>query len=172
MLFPAYLGSLLRRLKAYDVHVAVETSGHFDWRAIRSQVSPLVDLVYIDVKFAGAVDHRRCTGRGNGVILRNLSRLLETAVEVHARVPLVPGVTATRRNLEGIVDLLLGLGAPDVTLLPYNPLGLETAAQLGRDPGSLPRSFMDPVEEAGLAAYVRTVARGSRRAVTRRHRVR
>jgi pyruvate formate lyase activating enzyme len=48
-------------------------------------------------------------------------------------VPLVPGITDTRENLEGLAALLRGLGLRRVACLPYNPLWLPKRRALGLD---------------------------------------
>lgn len=147
-LYPDYLEPLLQRLKAEDIHVAVETSGYFCYEAFARQVLPYADLIYYDVKIADPEVHRSCLGRTNRVILDNLRRLLaEKGADVHPRVPLIPGVTATRENLSAIVGLLCEAGARDVSLLPYNPMGIDIAESLGRPRPPLPQRFMKSDEE-------------------------
>lgn len=150
-LYPDYLEQLLVRLRARGVHIALETSGYFDYRAFRRQILPYLDLVYYDVKLADPAAHRRYTGRSNRRILSNLRRLLEEpGIEVQPRVPLVPGITASGENLAAIVDLLCEAGARSISLLPYNPLGLDAAVKLGRPRPALPERFMEPDQERQL----------------------
>ena len=147
-LHPDYLDPLLKRLKARGVHLALETSGYFDYPTFREKILPHIDLIYYDMKIADPQAHRRYLGKSNQRILNNLKRLLkEKGVEVHPRVPLVPGITATRENLSAIVDRLCEAGAKDVSLLPYNPMGVEMAVGLGRSKPPLPEGFMKPDEE-------------------------
>ncbi len=151
-LYPDYLGALLERLKAEQVHVVLETCGHFDYEAVRRKILPHTDLIYYDVKIADPAAHRKYLGTTNDRILGNLRSLLRgtNGVLVHPRIPLVPGVTATRENLAAIVDILCDAGADDVSLLSYNPLGIDMASCLGRSKPPLPERFMDPDEEARI----------------------
>jgi pyruvate formate lyase activating enzyme len=152
-MYPDYLESLLILLKSHHVHVVLETAGCFDYEVFRQQVLPYVDLVYFDVKFADPVLHQQHTGSPNGPILHNLARLLkEPGVAVQARVPLVPGVTATDDNLREIARLLREMGAKEASLLPYNPLGLEMWAKLGKRRPALSPSFMPAHREEALGA--------------------
>ena len=147
-LYPDYLERLLNRLKARGIHVTLETSGYFNYQAFREKILPSVDLVYYDIKMADPHAHKRYLGTSNRRILHNLKRLLgERGVEVHPRVPLVPGITATEENLSAIIDLLCEAGARDVSLLPYNPMGIEMTVKLGRPKPPLPEGFMKPDEE-------------------------
>ncbi len=110
-----------------------------------------MDFIYYDIKIADPEAHRRYVGKSNQRILHNLQRLhQEKEVEVHPRIPLVPGITATKENLSAIVDLLCEAGAEDVSLLPYNPLGIEMAQSLGNPRPPLPELFMTPDEERAI----------------------
>lgn len=147
-LYPVYLESLLKRLKARGVHLVLETSGYFDYHTFSEKILPYIDLIYYDIKIADPDVHKRYIGKPNQRIFNNLHHLLqEKGVEVHPRVPLIPGITATRENLSNIIDLLCEAGAEDVSLLPYNPMGIETAVSIGRPRPPLPAGFMKPDEE-------------------------
>lgn len=157
-LYADYLGSLLKSLKAKDLHVVLETSGFFDYQTFSRNILPYVDLIYYDIKIANPEAHRRYTGKSNQKILENLKQLLyQTGVEVHPRVPLVPGITATRENLKAIIDILCEAGAEDVSLLPYNPMGLEMSVKLGKPKPHLPERFMKPDEERKVYAMFKSL---------------
>jgi pyruvate formate lyase activating enzyme len=147
-LFPGYLEELLRLVKAEGVHVSLETCGYFtDYEAVRDHVLPYVDRIDVGLKLADSAAHRAVTGKSNRLILDNLRRLArEPRIQVEASIPLVPGITATRDNLAGLIELLREAGISSVRLLPYNPLGVHMVAALGRPPPAAPDSFM-PVDE-------------------------
>ncbi len=71
---------------------------------------------------------------------------------MHPRVPLVPGITATESNLSAIIDILCEFGIENVSLLPYNPMGIDMAVSLGREKPTLPERFMTPDEESEIYA--------------------
>jgi pyruvate formate lyase activating enzyme len=159
-LYPDYLEALLKQLKARGIHVTLETSGYFDYRTFREKILPYLDLVYYDIKIADPGAHKSSVGRSNRKILANLRLLLqEKGIEVHPRVPLVPGITATEENLSGIIDVLCEIGARDVSLLPYNPMGIEMAVSLGRPKPALPEGFMKPEEETEIVVLFRKLLR-------------
>ncbi|MHC4677598.1 MAG: glycyl-radical enzyme activating protein, partial [Planctomycetota bacterium] len=150
-LYPNYLESLLENLKVRQVHIVLETCGYFNFEVFRRKILPYIDLIYYDVKIADAGMHRAYTGKANGKILGNLRRLLlEKPALVHPRIPLIPGITATEENLSAIVSLLVEAGAESVSLLPYNPMGIEMALKLGGVKPHLPERFMSPDEEKGI----------------------
>lgn len=157
-LYPDYLESLLKALKANGIHIVLETSGHFDYRTFKSKILPYVDLIYYDIKIADPEAHRRFLGKTNRIIIDNLySLLLERDGEVHPRIPLIPGITATVENLSAVVDLVCGAGAEDISLLPYNPMGIAMAENLGKLIPSLPKAFMKPSEEQRICNMFKTI---------------
>lgn len=154
-LFPQYLEPLLLNLKANRVHVVLETSGQFNYQTFRRKILPYTDEILFDVKFADSATHKRYTGLANTRILKNLRRLIpEPGVQIRARVPLVPGITATEENITAIAALLRELGADSLTFVPYNPLGLDKYATLGRAMPALPQKFMTSEEEQQLRAVL------------------
>ncbi|MEE9543644.1 MAG: glycyl-radical enzyme activating protein [Thermodesulfobacteriota bacterium] len=156
-LYPDYLEALLKELKKNKINVAIETSGHFNYDTFSRKILPYLDLIYYDIKLASPTLHKKHLGVTNELIVENLRRLLsESSIEVHPRVPLIPGITVTKRNLQAIVDLLSDAGARDVTLLPYNPLGIGMAEKIGREAPPLPKSFMKPTKEK----RIRTLFKG------------
>jgi len=157
-LYPDYLERLLKPLKKRGVHLTLETSGYFDYQPFRQKILPYIDLIYYDIKIADPELHKRYIGKTNRRILNNLYRLLqEKGVEVHPRVPLIPGITATQENLSAIVDLLCEAGAENVSLLPYNPMGIEMAVSLGRPKPPLQQGFMRHDEEREIYAMFETI---------------
>jgi pyruvate formate lyase activating enzyme len=147
-LYPDYLEPLLRRMKKRGIHLTLETSGHFDYQIFSKRILPYLDLIYYDLKIIHPEIHIRYTGRPNQTILDNLERLLTIpGVDIHPRVPLIPRVTATAENLSKIIDHLCRVGAKDVSLLPYNPAGIEMAVRLGKPKPLLPDGFMTRQEE-------------------------
>jgi pyruvate formate lyase activating enzyme len=94
----------------------------------------------------------------NRKIFDNLHRLLqEKPAVVFPRIPLIPGITATRENLSAIVEFLREAWPEDVSLLPYNPLGIKMAVKLGRTKVSLPEAFMTPDKEKEVYAMFQTI---------------
>ncbi len=157
-LYPDYLEALLKELKKSNIHITLETSGHFDYEIFSEKILPYLDLVYYDVKLADPELHKRHLGRSNELILENLARLLkEEAVEVEPRIPLIPSITASRENLRAIVELVFDMGAQTVTPLAYNPLGLDMNRRLGRELPALPTTFMTPEEEEEIRFIINEI---------------
>ncbi len=103
-----------------EISVLLDTSGYADREDFRLVVERC-DWVYFDLKLIDPAQHQRFTGRDNGPILENLYGLAELGTPYVIRVPLVPGVTDTDRNLAAIAETIRGLpGLVEVHLLAYN----------------------------------------------------
>jgi pyruvate formate lyase activating enzyme len=146
-LYPDYVEALLKALKSFNIHVVIETSGYFDYETVQRKVLPYVDLLYLDIKFADSEMHKRFTGKDNRLILTNIERLLQNGkIPALLRIPLIPGVTATRRNIFDIADFLREVNVEEAALLPFNPLGLEKWPRIGKCKPDLPQRLMSEDE--------------------------
>lgn len=132
-LFPDYCGAVLSRSKAQGLHTALQTNGIFVWAQFRERLLPFTDLVMIDVKVADGEMHREYTGLDNALVWANLEALVrEEPARVLPRLPLIPGFTATRSNLEAISRRLQDLGIRKCSLLHYNPTWVHKATSIGK----------------------------------------
>ena len=155
-LYPDYLEILLKNLKIHGIHIVLETAGYFSYRSFAQKILPYVDFIYYDIKIIDPEKHREYTGKSNDIILDNLNRLLkESRIEVHTRIPLIPGITTSYDNLLGIAKFVREAGASDISLLSYNPMGIGMAEKLGKPKPFLPESFMRPDEEESIYAMFR-----------------
>ena len=73
---------------------------------------------------------------------------------VVARVPLIPGITATENNLEGISRFLQKHGIKTCALMPYNPLWRDKAANNGVAISYSNPEFMSQREEEKCAQLI------------------
>jgi pyruvate formate lyase activating enzyme len=126
----AFLERFLPRARAEGLHVALETAGAYPFERLEPLL-PGLDLVLFDLKVADPERHRRYTTRDNALILENLRRLLEAAVAVEVRMPVVPERNADDRNVRETAELLASLGVGRLTLLPYNHLWEAKLPRLG-----------------------------------------
>ncbi len=158
---------LAMALRAEGIHVALETCGFFAPSREGDLAAPAeaarllgsVDLVLFDVKVFDEVEHRRLCGAGNASIKENLRLLAGAAARgkgpaVRARLPLVPGATASEENLAAWAAYLRECGLRELTPVPYHNLGVSKREWLGRDAGPAFR----PPGEAELAAAGRVLS--------------
>jgi pyruvate formate lyase activating enzyme len=177
----ASVAELARSLKRENVHLAMETCGQFDvggdlrpggtpgddsrgqHHGLSGPVWDLlsnIDLVLFDLKVFDDAQQRRLCGRGNADIKRNFHLLATLAAQSRGpmlwpRLPIVPGLTDTKENLEGWARFLIESGLSQLTLVPYHNLGESKRAWLDIKPGP---KLKAPIDKAMEAAQ-RTLAR-------------
>jgi pyruvate formate lyase activating enzyme len=133
---PEFLLAALQECKSRGIHTALDTSGYAQ-PEIFQKIAPSADLFLFDLKLWDPEEHRRFTGVSNAWILENLTWLVKVGrgKDVIIRIPVIPGITDTERNLVGLLEFLRGLyakgGVRGVELLPYHDVA-EKYARLGR----------------------------------------
>ncbi|MCP4694857.1 MAG: glycyl-radical enzyme activating protein [Desulfobacterales bacterium] len=157
LLFIDYLRDVSSLLKREKIHIAIETSGYFNYGEFEKKLLPYIDLMLYDIKLMDPGVHEKHTGKSNEIILGNFKKLLNAGVEILPRVPLIPGFTATRENLSGIADFLKGLNVEACVLLPYNPSGRDKWVRLGKKkPENVSDNPMPLEEEKGWIEFFKS----------------
>ena len=133
---PMFLAHMVGSCRANGIHVAIETCGQADTRALLD-VARDTDLFLFDLKFVDDDRHREYTGASNVMILRNLERLTAARAAVRVRFPLIPGVNDDDGNVRAMGALLASIGLTRVDVLPYHRAGLAKYDRLQR-PSRLP----------------------------------
>ncbi len=148
-MFMDYVNQVLRQLKENDIHTAIQTSGVFDFEKFREMLLPYLDLVFFDIKLIDSTEYRRWTGGEVSLPLKNFRMLCrQKDIKVTASVPLIPGITNTRMNLNAIRDLMAGSGCDNLVFRPYHPGGISKYLSLGRKaPGNIPARGLTRQEE-------------------------
>ncbi len=126
---PAFILELVQTLKEKDVHVAVETCGHFNFESLRPALE-MIDLVLYDMKALTPTLHQKLTGKDNELILQNLRKLVELEIPHQVRMPVVPGMNDAENELKAIAQFLVELDESEVWLLAYHRLGESKLSKL------------------------------------------
>lgn len=119
LLQSSFLLSLLRECKKEGLHIALDTTGFAAWSKL-SKIMPYVDLFLYDLKYYDSKRHLKLTGVDNTVILANLERLKKHGKEIEVRMPIIPGYTDDRADVQRRIAFVRSLGIERMTLLPYN----------------------------------------------------
>jgi pyruvate formate lyase activating enzyme len=127
------LKPLVQKLNKKNINIAFDTCGFFDYKKFESNLLPLTQTILFDLKLSQLQSHREYTGKSNEVILRNLEALAQTSVEIIIRIPLIPGITATEKNLLGLARIMNRLDLDLFEMVPYNPSCIEKLQKLGRE---------------------------------------
>lgn len=138
MLFMDFAALLASELKKHGVHVLLETCGLFNYNSFMELIYPSLDMIYFDIKILDGGAHQRLCGQPNDAILENFRKLhrrfLDGGTGILPRVPLIPGLTDTDKNLSAVSQFLRDQGAIKIGLLRNNPLWFEKNEMLGRAP--------------------------------------
>ena len=119
----AFLLELAEACRAQGVRTALETNLYLPFERLRP-ILLAMDLIMFDVKLMDDGEHKRFTGVGNALVLENVQKADRLNIPMIARTPLIPHVTDTARNIQGILDFLKPLRNIECyELLNFNPLG-------------------------------------------------
>ena len=122
---PKFLIELMDELK--DYHLCIETSGYAKTEVF-SEILEKLDFVIMDIKIADSELHKKYTGVSNSRILENFETLRKSGKPYLIRTPLIPNITDTKENLEGIKKII---GNADWEKLPYNKMAGAKYKMLG-----------------------------------------
>ena len=89
LLYPEYCCEIAKKLKEYNVHVAIDTCGFVKKDAF-DIVAPYTDLFLYDIKAIDSAVHVKCTGKDNDIILNNLRYIDNLNIPIYIRIPYVP----------------------------------------------------------------------------------
>jgi pyruvate formate lyase activating enzyme len=133
------------------LHTAIETGLQGAWTVLEGFL-PLTDLFIVDLKLADTRAHSDYTGSGNELIRENYRRLAALPIDLLTRIPLIPGATADRENIEAIARFIAACRPGGrVELMNYNPLAGNKYRLMDRD-----REFfrgLAPLDASALAGF-------------------
>lgn len=151
---PLFLLSLLKRCREKGYAVCVETSGFANGEDIDA-CAAYVDRFLFDIKETDPRRHRQWVGVDNERILANLARLNRLQATVVLRCPIIPGVNDRREHFEAIAALADQYDAVEgVELMPYHPLGLAKAAQIGGRQAYDRTTFLEKETASAYVEYI------------------
>jgi pyruvate formate lyase activating enzyme len=133
--------NLAKRLKESGIHICLDTTGFAPEEQFR-QILPYIDLYLYDIKHMDTVMHRKLTSVGNELILNNARFLAENGGALQIRVPIIPKLTDSDKNLLATAEFCASLNEHSkaagqgeavklVQLLPYHATGRMKYERLG-----------------------------------------
>lgn len=128
---PGFTAEVLRGCKQAGMHTALDTSGMLGDRA-DDRLLDATDLVLLDIKSFDPVVYRRVTQTGRvAPTLRFAQRLSERGTPMWIRFVLVPGLTDSMDNIEGLARFAATLRTVErVEVLPFHRLGAPKYTEL------------------------------------------
>lgn len=122
---------LLKKMKKYGLHTAVETCGYAVSENIRN-IAEYTDLFLFDYKETNPQKHKYFTGVDNIKILENLSLLNDLNKKMVLRCPIVKGLNDTKQHLESIAEIADKYeNILHVEIEPYHRLGETKNVAMG-----------------------------------------
>ena len=134
LMYPKFVLELAQRLKAADVHVAIETSCFPKRWKIIAPLLPYIDLFIVDMKSLDPVKHEKVIGWPLKPIISNIQKLIESSANVRIHIPVVPGFNDSQNDFE-MYKAFLGAYADrlnGVDILNYHAYGEGKYDALGR----------------------------------------
>lgn len=114
------------------LHTAIQTSGYTSPKIFEKALNK-ANYFLFDLKIADNETHKKYVGESNQNILINFSALAKSGKDFVTRIPLIPGVTDTKENINGIIKILKENNVCYVELLPYNKMAGGKYKTLGRE---------------------------------------
>ncbi len=112
----------MKLLHENGISTGIETSA-FCSGELFSKIMSVTDEIYVDIKEIDDEKHKKLTGVSNKIIIENILALADSGRSFTVRMPLIPGVNDSDRELSAVAKLLLPYKERiKVELLPYNTL--------------------------------------------------
>jgi len=119
---PEFLESILKLCKEENIHTTLDTTGYCSAEIMQS-IHKYVDLFLYDLKIINDKLHKQYTGLSNVQILENLKSLQSKKKDIIIRLPVIPGVTNTEKNINQILEFLsLNNGINEINILPFHKI--------------------------------------------------
>lgn len=149
--------AILKECQKKGIDTAIETCGAVPWERIE-RILPYLDLVLFDIKQMDSQAHKNQTGHDNRLILKNAAKISASGARLIIRVPVVPGLTDSVKNIQRIVDFANTLeGVEEVHLLPFHRLGESKYKQLGK---AYHLENLKPLDDSALKDLTGSVKKG------------
>jgi pyruvate formate lyase activating enzyme len=120
---PLLLFRLLELCRKKEIHTCVDTSGYGEAKVLL-KAAQKADLLFYDIKLFDEKAHKKYTGQSVAPVLDNLKQLSKQKFDVRLRFPLIPQMTDTDENIEGIMVFLKeNIIYRDIHILPFHKAG-------------------------------------------------
>ncbi len=133
LLQAGFLRELLLASQKIGIHTSLDTTGYAPTDVFNSIID-LVDLFLYDIKFIDDHLHQKYAGVPNINILNNLRTLVKMQKAVRLRLPLIPDITDSGKNIDEIARFIVNLspGGMDIDILPYHKIARHKYEKLNK----------------------------------------
>lgn len=125
-----FVEKFLKACRHANLHTALDSSGCCP-SEVMEKVAAHADMILYDLKLYDSQRHKRLTGVSNELIIENLHHLVAAGKRIWVRIPIIPGCTDDKDNIEGIGRILRPLKAVErIDLLGYHKLAEDKYRRL------------------------------------------
>lgn len=158
---PEFSKAILIACKKRGIHTAIETTSYVDTETF-VDVTQYADLLLCDIKHWDSEKHKKFTGVGNELIIKNIKAASDLGRNILLRLPVIPGFNDTLNDAKMFVDLLYELGIASIQLLPFHQLGEYKYDQLGieyefKDKNALHREDLIEYKQVFVNAGIKVI---------------
>jgi len=115
-----FLYELLEQCNRKEIHTAIDTTGFVDFKDFE-KIYDLTSLFLYDLKLMDDGLHQKYTGVSNNVIHENLRKLSGAGNKVILRIPIIPTITNTEKNISEMISFISQLkNVKEIHLLPFH----------------------------------------------------
>lgn len=131
---PKFTTQLLKKCKENDIHTAVDTTGHINWKVLEP-ILPYTDLFLYDLKHMDSEIHKQVIGVPNELILENARKIAAAGGNLQIRIPIIPRFNDSVEIFDKYGEFIKELGDSVVVvqLLPYHNMGVVKWQRLQRN---------------------------------------
>ena len=130
---------ILKACKGHNIQTAIETCMFSGREALRGFL-PYVDLFIVDLKLFDSSDHKKYTGVENELIKSNFRFIASQKENILVRIPLIPGITATKENISKIAAFVHHTrNKIPIELINFNPLAVTKYRLMGKEYDAIKR---------------------------------
>lgn len=132
-----FLTELFAEAKRRGIHTCLDTSGIMYQRERQEAFDRLfavTDLVLLDIKHSDAKGHQELTGRKQDPVTGFLKALETAEIPVIIRHVVVPGITDSQEELQGVANMIGKLrNLKGLEVLPYHTMGINKYKNMGME---------------------------------------
>ncbi|MCK5760927.1 MAG: glycyl-radical enzyme activating protein [Candidatus Delongbacteria bacterium] len=125
-----FLLEILKKCKENGIHTTIDTCGYVKQSDLE-KINEYVDLYLYDLKLIDNAQHFKYTGVKNNLILENLKYLSDKGKRMFVRLPLIPEITDSEKNISEIIGFLKVINFEQINLLSYHCYAENKYIKLG-----------------------------------------
>lgn len=125
-----FLVELLKAIKDENIHTAMETSG-FGSLDTLDKAANYLDQILFDLKIMDREKAKTILNVDMDIVKENFKYLVKKDKKIIPRIPLIPGFTMDKQNIDDIISFVVKNNLKEVHMLPFHQYGSSKYEALG-----------------------------------------